>query len=182
MFPLIAILLFVNLPGNGENIVIYEDGTGKGMLLMRFEQPVFPRNHPGIKHGDHRAGRQKRMAQAADDYLNCFMNKKDALLITGTNKDRSELNSMIRPELVKKGLITDSQTFNVFHTKNVSGAAALSADSYKPGTILITTQEFCDFKRGVQCEVVAVSPNTNDITVKYFNNRKQQGRRVHFRC
>ena len=163
--------------GNGGNIVFSEIDLAQGncFLCDSAGKPVLSTEPPRYKNMvTIEQDRQKRMSQAADDYLGCFTNKKDALLITGTNKDRSELNAMIRPELVSKGLVTGSQTFNVFHAKNVSGAAALSADSYKPGTILIMTQDFCDFKRGMQCEVVSVSPETNDIKVKYFNNRKSK--------
>lgn len=109
----------------------------------------------------------------AQDYLASVSGRKDVLLITGTNKDKDALNQLIRPELVKQGLVTDSKEFNVFQTKSLAGTAAMAADSYKVGQIIITNNLIGQVSKGTQCEIIDIDKTLNTIKVKYYDKVAQ---------
>ncbi len=116
----------------------------------------------------------KCLSMVAQDYLDSVSARKDTLLITGTNKDKDELNSMIRPELVKQGLVKGSKECEVFRTKSLAGAGAMAADSYKPGQVIVTNNVCDGVPRGVQAEILSTDINRNSISVRYWD--KENGR------
>ncbi len=117
---------------------------------------------------------EKCLNLAAQDYLESIAARKDVLLITGTNKDKDALNDIIRPELIKKGLVTDSKEFNVFQTKSLAGTAAMAADSYKQGQVIITNSKCGPIPRGTQAEIQTIDLTRNVITVRYWDKDTKQ--------
>jgi len=110
----------------------------------------------------------------AQDYLASIAARKDVLLITGTNKDKDALNEIIRPELVKQGIISDSKEFNAFQTKSLSGTAAMAANSYKEGQVIITNDKCGNVPKGTQAEIVGINGTDNTVHVKFWNKDKKQ--------
>jgi len=109
--------------------------------------------------------KDKCLQMVAKDYLESVSAKKDTLLITGTNKDKDMLNEIIRPELVKQGLITDSKEFTTLQTKSLGGTGAMMADSYAVGQVVkinMKSKEL-NFDGG---EIVASSRAKNTITIR----------------
>ena len=113
--------------------------------------------------------KQKCHELVAQDYLDAVASRKDTLLITGTNRDKDALNGMIRPELIKQGIVKDSHDFIVFNSKSLSGTAAMAADSYKPGQVIVTNGKCGQVPRGTQAEISSVDLNKNQISVKYWD-------------
>lgn len=111
----------------------------------------------------------KCLELVAQDYLDAVASRKDTLLITGTNKDKDSLNGMIRPEMIKQGIVHDSHEFTVFNSKSLAGTSAMAADSYKPGQIVITNSKCGKVPRGVQAEIKSTDLNKNQITVQYWD-------------
>lgn len=103
--------------------------------------------------------------------IKAFEPGKQVLLITGTNKDKDSLNDIIRPELVKKGLITDSKEFTVFQTKSLAGTDAMAADSYKEGQVIITNDPINKIPKGTQAEIVSINKTPNTIGVRYWDKK-----------
>ena len=116
--------------------------------------------------------RDKSLALVAQDYLASVSARKDCLLITGTNKNKDALNDIIRPELVKQGLITDSKSFNVFQTKSLAGTSAMAADSYKPGQVIITNEKCGSLPKGTQAEIEKINRTENSIAVRFWDKSK----------
>jgi len=116
------------------------------------------------------ADKDKCLQMVAKDYLESVSAKKDTLLITGTNKDKDALNEIIRPELVKQGLITDSREFTTLQTKSLGGTSAMMADSYKIGQVVKVNMKSkdIDFDGG---EVVATDRAKNTITIRERKGR-----------
>jgi len=116
---------------------------------------------------------KKCLNLVAQDYLESVSAKKDVLLITGTNHDKDALNDLIRPELVKQGIIADTRAFNVFQTKSLSGTAAMAADSYKPGQVIITNDKCGVIPKGTQAEIQSIDRTSNTISVRYWDKKKE---------
>ena len=117
---------------------------------------------------------KKCLNLVAQDYLASVSARKDVLLITGTNKDKDALNTIIRPELIKQGLISDSKQVNVFQTKSLSGTSAMAADSYKQGQVIITNDTCGLVPKGTQAEIISIDRTKNTIKVNYWNKEKRQ--------
>lgn len=112
---------------------------------------------------------EKCLKLAANDYLESTSAGKEVLLIAGTNKDKDALNATIRPELVKSGLVQNIGEFNVFQTRSISGTAAMAADNYHEGQVIITNKSCDKVPRGTQAEIVKRDLTKNTIQVKYWD-------------
>jgi conjugative relaxase-like TrwC/TraI family protein len=117
--------------------------------------------------------KEKCLSMVANDYLESVSARKDTLLITGTNKDKDALNTLIRPELVKQGLIKESKPCEVFRTKSLAGAGAMSADSYQRGQVIVTNNTCGPIPRGTQAEIQSFNRTKNTITVQYWDKEKR---------
>lgn len=109
----------------------------------------------------------------AQDYLSSIAARKDVLLITGTNKDKDSLNQIIRPDLVKQGLVTDSKEFTVFQTKSLAGTGAMAADSYKTSQVIITNNSCGQVPKGTQAEILSIDKTANTINVRFWDKKKE---------
>lgn len=115
----------------------------------------------------------KCLSMVAEDYLESVSARKDTLLITGTNKDKDALNTLIRPELVKQGLIKDSKLCEVFRTKSLAGTGAMAADSYQRDQVIVTNNSCGKIPRGTQAEIQSVDLTKNTITVRYWDKERR---------
>ena len=115
----------------------------------------------------------KCLSMVAEDYLESVSARKDTLLITGTNKDKDALNTLIRPELVRQGLIKNSKHCEVFRTKSLAGTGAMAADSYQRGQVIVTNNTCGKIPRGTQAEIQSVDLTKNTITVRYWDKEHQ---------
>lgn len=178
-------LLSVSSISEDSLVVTFKDSQTGDILTSNFDPTKNPDN---IKHlnsfGNEKLASNKELYEnmitvesdsakclnlVAQDYLASVSARKDVLLITGTNKDKDSLNQIIRPELVKQGLITDSKEFNVFQTKSLAGITAMTADSYKIGQVIITNNIIGQVSRGTQCEIVDIDKNSNTLKVRYYD-------------
>ena len=105
----------------------------------------------------------KRLSATAEDYLECYKEKKDAIVITGTNDDRIKLNNIIRQELVNSNLLTDVGEFTTHEPKSVSDPS--KAENYQIGQIIEISPE-------TSGEITAIDRNTNTITYKTADGRE----------
>lgn len=113
--------------------------------------------------------RDKRLNAICNDYFDSQSKNIDTMVITGTNKDRNSLNSLIRSKLVELEKIGESFLFNVFESANIGGEKASFADSYKPGQIIITTNNIAGIPRGTQAEILSINMNDNSLRVKFWD-------------
>ena len=49
----------------------------------------------------------------------------------------------------------------MFNSKSLAGTAAMAADSYKPGQVIVTNVKCDQVPRGVQAEIKAIDLNKN---------------------
>ena len=122
--------------------------------------------------------RSKSLSMVSTDYLESISARKDCLLITGTNKDKDDLNSIIRPELIKQGHVVNSKEFSIFNSKSIAGTSGMAADSYSIGQIAIfnqTTQSKSGqvIPGGTQSEIVSTDKNNNTVKVKFWNKENR---------
>ena len=122
--------------------------------------------------------RGKSLGMVSSDYLESISARKDCLLITGTNKDKDELNAIIRPELIKQGHVVNSKEFSVFNSKSIAGTSGMAADSYSVGQIAIFNQSTQSksgqvIPGGTQSEIISIDKTSNAIKVKFWNKEKR---------
>ncbi|NLD99022.1 MAG: relaxase domain-containing protein [Fibrobacter sp.] len=113
--------------------------------------------------------REKRIATAADGYLRDREAQKETIVLTATNKDRSDLNQAIRQTLLKKGMINEGFDFRTLHNAGISGSYRRYADSYKVGQHIFFQKECEGFKQGLEAEITGLDTKQNSITISYID-------------
>ena len=110
---------------------------------------------------------------------------KDTLIVTPLNKDRKELNTLIREDLKIQGKISsDEVRFIVRESRNLNAEQRSFADSYNIGDLVIANDAKVLGKSGVETRVINIDKINNTITVKsqdqtiYEINLNEKGRGV----
>lgn len=120
------------------------------------------------------ADESKRFAAIAQDYAK---NPIGTLVISPSNRERSELNSLIHQELQREGIVNsnDQQTTVYVERKDMTGAERTFANSYRPNEDIIrygSASKVHKVKAGDYARVIDTDPETNKITVRLWNGRE----------
>jgi hypothetical protein len=120
------------------------------------------------------ADERERFEALAQDYAK---NPLDTLVISPSNRGRSELNSLIHRELQHEGIVSsnDQQTTVYIERKDMTGAERTFANSYRPFEDIIrynSASKVHKVKTGECARVIDTDHETNKITVRFLNGRK----------
>lgn len=113
--------------------------------------------------------REERLDRVAKDYLDHTSRGIDTMVITSSNKNRKNINEIIRKNLVERESIPKSFEFIVFEPHSLGGENASLADSYKVGQVVFTNNKIGHIPRGTQGEIVKTDLQHNTITLKYWD-------------
>jgi len=108
-------------------------------------------------------------------------NYKGSLIVTSTNKDRSEYNSMIREKLKEKGEVSkEGQRFTCFESKTLGDTDKRLAHNYEPGNYISVDlgAKGLGVKSGVISEITNRDLSKNTITIEYENRYGKQKRTI----
>lgn len=121
---------------------------------------------------NHIANRDKRLETITHDYLTDREKNVDSIVLTATNKDRTELNQSIRQSLVKNGVVEVGNTYNTLQNSGLSGSKRRFADNYKEGQQIFFEKEHGSIKKGIQAEIIGLNPQGNTLTIKLKDQDK----------
>ncbi|MHB1680822.1 MAG: MobF family relaxase [bacterium] len=85
----------------------------------------------GIAGIDELAAMDAKIQNLKNDYLNNL--DKNVLILVDTNHERNALNSVIRQELVERGVVQVGQSFNVYENKYISVENKGFVEAYETG-------------------------------------------------
>jgi conjugative relaxase-like TrwC/TraI family protein len=125
-------------------------------------------NHGCLTEINHRDDRIKCVL---DKYREYTQDDKECFILTGTNKDRTEINNLIRDELEAKGKIVDSRAFNTFVRADVERLDKCFARKYSAGQILILRKECGDIPQGTQVTILHPNKENDTLTVQYYDKK-----------
>ena len=115
--------------------------------------------------------RGTRLSNITRDYL---ANPKDTIIVTATNKDREDLNQMIRHELKQNGIVqTEGVEYTTRESKSLIGDGKFFAENYSVGDILVANKAGVFGKAGAEARIVEVDPQNNQIKVVTAENKSQ---------
>lgn len=119
------------------------------------------------------ADERERFKAIAQDYAK---NPADALVISPTNRERSELNSLIHRELQREGIVSrnDQQTTVYVARPDMTGPERTFANSYRPDEDIIrynSASEKLKVKAGEYARVIDTDHARNKITVLFDDGR-----------
>ena len=122
--------------------------------------------------------RDKRLTEITIKYLE---NPKETIIVTATNKDREQLNQMIRNELRNSGKL--DQTAKPYVTREVKtlyGEEKFFNENYEKNEIIVTNSASVLGKAGAEARIIGVNRDKNTITVddgtkKHDIDLKQHG-------
>lgn len=112
------------------------------------------------------ANRDKRLEAITKDYLADREKKIDTIVLTATNRDRTDLNQSIRQSLIKSGIVESGNSYNTLQNAGLSGSKRRFADNYQPGQQIFFEKKSGIIQRGAQAEIVGLDPHKNTITIK----------------
>ncbi len=92
------------------------------------------------------------------------------MVLADTNKDRNELNDLIRKDLVKNGEVEKGNKFKVLSSSGISASKATAANSYEKGQTVNITGEISSLNKGDQGKIKKIDQNKNTITVEIKKN------------
>ena len=113
--------------------------------------------------------RQERLERIADEYMKDRKAGVDSMVLTSTNKDKSELNQEIRSRLEKAGAVESGKTYETHRKSDLDTVTRKYADSYREGQKVVFTKDTGDIKRGAQGEIVGRDIEKNTIQVKHWD-------------
>jgi conjugative relaxase-like TrwC/TraI family protein len=104
-----------------------------------------------------------RMLQIIDKYLE---NPKDTIIVTATNKDRLELNKLIRERSIYSGEVSsEGQTYLTRQVKAIIGTEKYYAESYDINNVIVANKSGIIGKAGSEGKVINVDLKNNTITI-----------------
>ena len=108
--------------------------------------------------------RSERLKAVATTYL---QRPKESIIVTATNKDREELNAMIRQDLVSGGKIKDNAVNYVTReAKSFTGEGKFFAENYEVKDIVVANTAGIIGKAGAEGRITHVDKEKNTITVR----------------
>lgn len=98
--------------------------------------------------------RDIRFMGIRDEYLK---DPKNTILVTASNKDREDLNNIIRSQLIAKGVVHDkSDSFVTREGKNLTGADRFYIDKYNKHDVVILNQDNHAGRAGSELRVIDI--------------------------
>jgi conjugative relaxase-like TrwC/TraI family protein len=95
------------------NLKVFSTGSGSGI--------------------DELAAMDAKIQALKNDYLSDVEKNKNVLILVDTNHERNALNSVIRQELVERGIVQEGQSFNIYENKYISIENKGFAEAYEAG-------------------------------------------------
>jgi ATP-dependent exoDNAse (exonuclease V) alpha subunit len=102
----------------------------------------------------------------ANDYLDDMAKGIDTIVLTATNRDRTDLNQSIRNNLVQKAVVEKGNAFDTLQNAGLSGSKRRFADNYRIGQQVFFQKESGPIKRGTQAEITGFDPQKNSLTLQ----------------
>ena len=93
----------------------------------------------------------------------------DSMVLTSTNKDKSELNEEIRRRLEKTGAVESGKSYEIHRKSDLDAVTRNYADSYREGQKVVFTREAGDIKRGTQGEIIGRNTENNILQIKLWD-------------
>lgn len=116
------------------------------------------------------SNRDERLVNIMQDYL---QKPKDTIIVTAVNKDREELNQMIRGQLKQNNVVRDNEIGYVTRdVKSLLGEEKFYAENYAVGDIVISNKADVMGKSGTEAKIMAVDKDKNVIRIHSFDNKK----------
>ncbi|MHB8231952.1 MAG: MobF family relaxase [bacterium] len=104
------------------NLKVFSTGSGSGI--------------------DELAAMDAKIQALKNDYLSDVEKNKNVLILVDTNHERNALNSVIRQELVERGIVQEGQSFNTYENKYISIENKGFAEAYEAGDkVLISVKD-----------------------------------------
>lgn len=122
--------------------------------------------------------RDQRLSEITSKYLE---NPKETIIVTATNKDREQLNQMIRDELRSSGqLDKSSKPYVTREVKTLYGEEKFFNENYQKNELIVTNSAGILGKAGAEARIIGVNRDKNTITVddgtrKHDIDLKQHG-------
>lgn len=139
----------VDTLGNREVLIAYDKLEQKGLI-----------NETKDRH--------MRLKTVANQYLE---NPRNTIIVTAANKDREELNQLIRAELVARGNIKhDVENYFTRESKSLMGADRYYAENYSVGDLIISSKDNVMDRAGSEGKIVSVNHKNNTIEVASFKD------------
>lgn len=113
--------------------------------------------------------RDERLLNAQEEYLK---DRENSLLITTTNRDRVELNEMIRNHLVENKEIRHSKEFRLRETINLSDLEKRSALHYKADQKVFLSKNIGSISAGREAIIKSVDIDNNKIVIEHQGKNK----------
>lgn len=116
--------------------------------------------------------------ETVKEYLKDY---KGSLIVTATNKDRSEYNSLIRDKLKEKGEVSkEGQRFICLESKSLSDTDKRLAHNYEPGNYISVSggAKGLGVRQGVDAEIISRDLKKNTIDIAYTNRYGDQRRTI----
>lgn len=105
--------------------------------------------------------RDIRFIGIRDEYLK---DPKNTILVTASNKDREDLNNIIRCQLIAKGVVQDrSDNFVTREGKNLTGADRFYIDKYKKHDVVILNQDSHVGRAGSELRVIDIDKKHHSV-------------------
>ncbi len=123
--------------------------------------------------------RQERLQNVAKDYLEDREKWLNTIVLTATNKDRTDLNSSIRSSLIERKIVDSGASFLTLQGANLSGSKQRFADSYSSGQRVFFQKPSGEIKQGSEAEVVSVDPKTNTMSVKIISDKREEQAKIY---
>ena len=105
--------------------------------------------------------RDVRFMGIRDEYLK---DPKNTILVTAANKDREDLNNIIRSQLIAKGVVQDkSNNFVTREGKNLTGADRFYIDKYNKHDVVILNQDNHAGRAGSELRVIDIDKKHHSV-------------------
>jgi len=115
--------------------------------------------------------RDDRIKYVLDKYREYTKDDKECFILTGTNKDRTEINNLIRGEREANGKIADSRTIKTFVRADVESFDKNFARTYSAGQILILRKDCGGIPKGTQVTILQPNKDMDTLTVQYYDKK-----------
>jgi conjugative relaxase-like TrwC/TraI family protein len=114
--------------------------------------------------------RSERLENIRDAYLS---NPNKTIIVTAVNADRSELNTMIRKEMVERGDVGKTNiSCSARVASKMQGIEKLEASNFRVNQIIISNQNTEFGKAGTEFKVLGIDKENNKLIVEDNNNKK----------
>lgn len=116
------------------------------------------------------ADRDARLLKAKDTYL---QDPQNSLLMVRTNENRRELNIMIRDELVDKGTVTQSKTFQTREMPSMDNLERRQAMYYQLNQTVFLSTNIGKISAGREAKIIEIDKDNNTLILEHENKTKK---------